>query len=661
MPQMERYSEPYSATGGLAAEGVLNQLGRPNIEPLEVLVREAVQNCWDAKRPTSPGITVEIGRRRLGDDELAYCRNELLVDPPPGLRLGEELRSQLEIMYFADFGTGGLGGPTRADAVAQRRDFVDFVRNIGQPPDKDLTGGSFGYGKAAFYIASRARTVLIDSLCVGEAGAPERRFMGCALGENFDVGDRPYTGRHWWGRIVDGIPEPLINEAADVAARALQLPDRRTGSELGTTVVVLAPRVTVESEAGDDESMAFLAEALSWNFWPRMVDVRGAGNRTMDFRVFDEQRPVRVPNPRTHQRLRDFVEAFDRLREAPGEDDEFMLDREVAALRPARRLGRLVVKKGPVTQVELADRAVPIGARLTADTVHHVALMRNAELVVRYLPGAVPAVAKLGYAGVFKCAVDVDAAFRSSEPPTHDDWVYLAVPSGHERRFVKIALERISGACRDAAGYDTSIRTVEEGANVPLGEFADALATLLPGAAGPGARSQSSARPSNTRRRRAPGRTAVQNQTPEVWVDGTSSEHADTASEPMADGSAVTPREAVSKLPRPQLRTIGEPEPSLTDDGIAVIRYPFELRTRGNRVHLTASVEIMSSDGGQVESEAPAGASTPAIHGWIDPSSTLHQLADLEVYGEQNDGQWALDVELGDEAMMRVDLRADPV
>ena len=49
---MERYSEVYSPTGGLAAEGVINQLGRPDIESLEVLVREAVQNCWDAKRST---------------------------------------------------------------------------------------------------------------------------------------------------------------------------------------------------------------------------------------------------------------------------------------------------------------------------------------------------------------------------------------------------------------------------------------------------------------------------------------------------------------------------------------------------------------------------------------------------------------------------------
>src|SRR4051812_8210841 len=159
--QLERYSEPYNATGGLAAEGVINQLGRPDIEPLEVLVREAVQNCWDAKRQDERGIRVLIGRTRLDLAELDAIRSTLLPDPPPGLPLSEELSPGLELLHFADFGTDGLGGPTRADdqGTGEARDFVDFVRNIGQPPDKELGGGSFGYGKAAFYIASRARTI----------------------------------------------------------------------------------------------------------------------------------------------------------------------------------------------------------------------------------------------------------------------------------------------------------------------------------------------------------------------------------------------------------------------------------------------------------------------------------------------------------------------
>ena len=84
--QTERFSEPYTATGGLAAEGVLNQLGRPDIEPLEVLVREAVQNCWDAKRRDERGIRVAIGRQRLDLSAVDTVVRHLLPDPPPGGR-----------------------------------------------------------------------------------------------------------------------------------------------------------------------------------------------------------------------------------------------------------------------------------------------------------------------------------------------------------------------------------------------------------------------------------------------------------------------------------------------------------------------------------------------------------------------------------------------
>ena len=207
------------ATGGLAAEGVINQLGRPDIEPLEVLVREAIQNCWDARRETRSAIRVEIGRRTLDEPTTRLVVQRVLPDPPPGLPLAEELRPGMRILHFADFGTNGLGGPTRADRVSEGgiRDFVDFIRNIGQPPDRDLGGGSFGYGKAAFYIASRARTIVVDTLCETGSGL-ERRLIGAALGANYARNGLNFTGRHWWGEIVDDVPEPLTGDnAAEIA------------------------------------------------------------------------------------------------------------------------------------------------------------------------------------------------------------------------------------------------------------------------------------------------------------------------------------------------------------------------------------------------------------------------------------------------------------
>lgn len=649
---IERFSEPYSATGGLAAEGVLNQLGRPDIEPLEVLVREAVQNCWDAKRLDRNGIRVEIGRWNLTREMADALRGEVLVNPPPGLALAEELATP-ELLYFADFNTDGLGGPTRADQIGSRRDFVDFVRNIGQPPDKDLGGGSFGYGKAAFYLASRAHTILIDTLCVGWDGEPERRFIGCALGENFDVDGQPFTGRHWWGRVSDGVPEPLLNEEAAEVAAKLGFPDRSGDDGRGTTVAVIAPSVRPEAEDDRDCTMEFIAEALVWNFWPRMIDTPGATKRTMEFRLSDDGQRVRVPDPRTHPRLRDFVLALDRLREEPGTDDDFILDRRVESFRPAQHLGRLVIQRGPVAPSDPPTRAVPQGARLTADSVHHVALMRNAELVVRYLPGAASTTGRQGYSGVFKCALGVDEAFRAAEPPTHDDWVYRALPKGNERTFVKVALERIAKVCREAAGYDTALQSAEEGTAVPLGEFADALAGLIPEAPGQGARRVVSTVPKG----RAAAKRSTKGTTREtetVWV-GPDAQTFVGETPPSEVAASAPTTNGGPRVPPPFIRS-GAPELAVADDGAAVVRYPFDLRSNGNRVRLTAAVEVMANDGGQVEGEAPVGAVMPAVRAWLGPDGSTYTAPELSIGPDGIDGTWRAEVELADELMMRVDL-----
>jgi hypothetical protein len=673
--RVQRFSEPYHATGSLAAEGVLNQLGRPDIEPLEVLVREAVQNCWDAKRPDERGIRVAIGRARLDFGALDAVTRRLLPNPPPGLPLGDELRPGMEILHFADFGTDGLAGPTRADrdVPGQPRDFIDFVRNIGQPPDKELGGGSFGYGKAAFYIASRARTILVDTLCRVPGGRFERRFIACALGEGFTEDGRPFTGRHWWGRVVDAVPEPLIDEDAAAAAELVGLPGRLGEAGLGTTVAIIAPGIAPDG-AATDATMDFIAEALAWNFWPRMTSTPGGAHATMRFELTDEARSVRIPNPRTHEQLRGFVEALDRLRSEPDDDDPLVIDRHIECLRPVRTLGRLILQRGPVAQITLPERAVPQGAQQTAAGVHHVALMRNAELVVKYLRGPEPVTGRIGYSGVFRCSLDVDEAFRRAEPPTHDDWVPRFLPSGHDRTFVKVALERISRTCREAAGYDSATSAADAGADVPLGEFADALATLMPTVDGPGARRAATNGSSSRRRRRnAPGRSAAADVAADVWVDGHASsssqtEGIDGGGDPLGPSTDrdVLPREVplggdrvTQPLRRPQIRSGEEPHPALSEDGAAVIVYPFELRAHGNAVRLTATVEVMTNDGAQVETEAPRGQRLPVVRAWVDPTGTRYTGECVDVPATRTDGRWHVEVPLFDEAMMRLDVTAE--
>lgn len=663
MRPLTRYSEPYTATGGLAAEGVLNQLGRPDIEPLEVLIREAVQNCWDAKRPSESAIRVVVGRKQLEGEALQALRQIVLPDPPPDIPLAEWLGERVELLYFADFGTAGLGGPTRADVSSAEvpRDFVDFVRNIGQPPDKELGGGSFGYGKAAFYIASRAHTVVVDTMCqVGER--LERRFMGSGLGEHHVIDGTPYTGRHWWGRMEEGVPEPATGDDASELARLIGLTERDGMDGLGTTVAIIAPGVRPDDdENGADITMKFVAEALVWNFWPRMVRSPG-GRPTMEFEVFDRDVRVPIPDPRTHVRLRSFVEAMDRLREedeGDQTDDPLVIDRRVDCLRPMKRLGRVTITRAPVAPPSEDGRPMPEGAEATRHGLHHVALMRNAELVVKYLRGAEPATGRIGYAGVFRCALDVDEAFRQAEPPTHDDWIPRAVPDRLDRKFVNVALDRIRDICREVAGVGLGATGNESPEEIPLGEFADFMAGLMPTFTGPGARRP---RTGVIGRGRGASQSAADGGD-RSWVSAPEAGGESGSADQPADaggvgGGGATSSGADAQVPRPAIRSTGVPTVILFDE-MPALAFPFEVRSSGAAVRLSAAVEVMTHDGGQVETDPPAGWSAPEPVCWIGPDDVEFRMVTVTVDAGEADGHWRVLVPLVDDAVVRADIRPE--
>ena len=89
-----------------------------------------------------------------------------------------------------------------------------------------------------------------------------------------------------------------------------------------------------------------------------------------------------------------------------------------------------------------------------------------------------------------------------------------------------------------------------------------------------------------------------------------------------------------------------------------MLSYPFELRGRGNRVRLCATVEIMTNDGGQVETEAPVGYIPPSVYSWTDPSGERPPLRRRFSVGPEGvDGAWAVEVELREE-MMQVNIEA---
>jgi len=637
--RVERYSERYQPTGGLAAEGVLNQLGRPNTEPLEVLVREAVQNCWDAGIGEAGRVDVEFGFHTVVGEALGVLRDRMLPDPPPGHPLAECLANPVGLLYVADFGTSGLGGPTRADAeTTGAADFVDFVRNVGQPPDKELGGGSFGYGKAAFYLASRASTIIVDTLC-SEGG--ERRLIAYGLGDHYRADGIAFTGRHWWGVLVDDVPEPVIGLEAAQLATSLGLPSR-DGDRYGTTVAIVAPFL---AGAGDDEQLTprealdFIGECLIWNFWPKITAPPG-DTPTMSFTLLEEGNEVPVMDPRAHSQLAPFVEAMDLLRQGrqvPG-GDPFSLCTDLHSLRPQRLLGTLAVRQAPTVSEGTPAGPVTRGAMATAGGLHHIALMRNAELVVRYEPGPLYPVSGRGYAGAFRCDLELDEIFRRSEPPTHDAWIPKTLSERSERTVVNVALNRINELLREMTtpGLDMASATR---VGVPVGRFADELAGLMPNVGGPGARKAP-----------APPRRGGQAVGPEGG-NGRGGAGGDGGS----GGRGPTPPEDSR---RPHILDIGAPELRIDEAGGVAIRTPFSLETVGAATRVKAVVEVLTMDGSQIETEPPINGTVPDVLRWKTPHREIPGGGVVRAQPSES-GEWEVWVDHQPDLMIRVAIDAE--
>ncbi len=616
MKALELYSEPFSPNGNLTSEGVLNQLGRPHLDIHTLLVRETVQNSWDARVNDWGGVRFTMDAWTLSREQEQVVRGVVFANVPDGLPLGRVLRDNklvndagrqhrgLRLLAISDRGTVGLGGPTRADEVSEpgeSRNFVDFLRNVGLPPDQPMTGGSYGYGKAAAYIASRARTIIVHTRWESPAG-PESRFIAAGLGAtDMTLG---LTGRHWWGRLNDRVADPVVGPQADELAAAIGLPSFSPG-DLGTTVCVVDPYLVDEDL---DETITFMNRAILWNCWPKMLPDPD-GRIPIRFSATSDGNPIPVPDPCEFPPLSGFVAAYKAAQSDVKIDDGMQLATRVQQQRPIRTLGCLAVAKFPVLP---AETKAPAQAPAPFDgPAHHVALMRQVRLVVRYVEGPKLPVDAIQYGGVFIADPGVDDVYRQSEPPSHDDWVASrltdrtdksAIISAH--REIKDALERF------AAPNSEDFRSPGGGT---VAELAHALAVLLPDLDGPGAEVRDGKDDGGDRRRRRRAKVKIRDHFRPELVDGI-----------------------------PIVRVACTVDPA---DG-----------TEGTLIEARARIAL---EDGSLESDPPTGAAVPQVMFWVGPDG--RRVEGARAFVEAMDrGVWTVHVAAVADLVTGIEIEAVP-
>lgn len=589
------YSQPFPPAGSISAEGIKRTLGKPPLPWPAILVREAAQNSWDAKVGEGP-VEFALNLAVVPPQNAKAWRTMLLEGAPHSERFplrqilrGKEWHSPMvRTLTVSDRGTRGLGGPTRADVARgdEARDWVSFVLNVGDPPDTARGGGTYGYGKGVLYQVSRAGTVVVHTRTM-TSGGPESRLIGICLGESMELVDnsgamKPYTGRHWWGRVEQEHVEPLVGDQAMTAAEALGL-RAFSADETGTDVIIVEPDF---GEDSDEEVARYLADAIAWNLWPIMIESRGV-ERLMP-RVWHRGVEVPVPVPEKTRGLRTFVTAYRKLTEG-GEDVHTL-----SCLKPKRQLGRMALDRRLVPTFEPPPAAQDLGI---TETPHHVCLLRTPQLVVKYYEGPVPISANLTYAGVFKAFDEMDRTFAAAEPPTHDDWVFAQL-EGPERTFVRTAFVRIKERLAEFA------RPAEErtrGVQAPLGAASNFLGSLVAAATGSGAASVIPPAPvigsgAGTAGFEQPGDQSADR---ERGVESQES-----------NGGAERPP---GKRDRVSIRLDGEPYFEDAEIGLLLVQ---DAVVQGTG-HLTAraSVGVMVADGSR-EQDPPEGAEEPFVIGW---------------------------------------------
>ena len=296
------------------------------MSPVEVLVRESVQNSLDERRDEiDQPVRIRFERRVLvGTDKQRFietlglsklaARQKYFRAAPNWFPSGNEDLLEmsdpdfgLPILMISDFNTRGLGG--RWNRRGSRNDrFFNLVFGIGGSQKwngEDETArslGSYGYGKMVFAMCSNIRTVLYYSTFRPDEGAGNDncRAMATAFLPPHSKNDVDYAGQAYFGNDsqYQQIPRrPLVGDEAHEWIRSLGLP-QRSEDETGTSVVI--PATSAE--------MQDIVQCCERWWWPRMRDTDPV--RRVKFEFVDEGIELPGCNPRSRPELSPFLDCY---------------------------------------------------------------------------------------------------------------------------------------------------------------------------------------------------------------------------------------------------------------------------------------------------------------------------------------------------------------
>jgi hypothetical protein len=502
MSKLSIFTEVINPLGGFDFMQATRLLGVPNLDDYSQFVRETAQNSWDARRDKDSKDDVHYSIS-IGALTVAQAKT-FSTSVFTGDKKADELITQLKektaegkaFVIVRDIGTAGLAGPTEADVGGKKRNFVSFVRNIGQDSHANTDGGGFGFGKSVFFRFSGAKTLITYSHTVDEHGKAVVRLMGMTL--NRDCFEQHHcTGRHWWGvkpaRAKTEFNQPLTGDQADALAAAIGFQPFGK-NETGTAVMIIDPVFqSIDKEgnpAATAQGRATIAEAfreslVAW-YWPRLMG-SGEQNGKLICEINHDGKPIKLSDSIEDCPFKYYAFAFEQIQKKIA-DPSFVPDPQTY-LKEVRwkdeSYGYLAVFKTnkeerPSFVTESLVFNHPLASLLwsTGDAPaisNHVALIRGPGQVIRYTEMASCSRPSQEYGAVFFLhptgpkAEEIKSEVKNSEPAAHDEWSAVKSP-----RAAKI-LQTVRGLVTQ---YVSPASTSNTGSSGRMGRVALALGSL---------------------------------------------------------------------------------------------------------------------------------------------------------------------------------------
>lgn len=429
--------------GTINATGVIKNLNGSSLTPTEIFLRETVQNSYDAREP-------QRVNGKLVDSPLYYSLRAFRFtssqyEKIQGLLFGNGLTQHLYYkknvrpwlapdmlnIEVTDRNTSGLVGNTEPSGVVGNQNFTNFVYFTGNDKKKDKSsGGSYGFGKAALFAFSKARTIVVYTK-IRQENVFHSRFIVISSDERIDDSN---CDRCWWGRKTyysdrtrGTYAAPIMDAEADECALAIGMRPFPVG-QTGTSILVLnaGPAVLPVDEYQNQKTFdqVFCEDLpryiVHW-YWNKIYEKR------IEFHVEFEGKDIPLDDPSAVYPYNQFLRAYRKITES-SQDSSFPGMKEIRAERPSVRLGKACVVSCPPmfakykSLFDVFDSKDPV-----------VAFMRGIGHIVYYEKFSMPSsVLQTTCFGVFQadrtsCTSsgepgEIDRYFRDIENQTHDHW-----------------------------------------------------------------------------------------------------------------------------------------------------------------------------------------------------------------------------------------------